>query len=354
MNQKNKGFTLVEVLIAMTVLAIIVVPLLRAFSTSANVNAKAGRLMDANNISQNIMEELKAEGLGAIAESGALGAYMFEKVNLRGDDEDANRVRYANTEELVVDGTSYIAEIALTVNEFGQKNLAKLNSMNEENCAYYVQPEDMDQKAAEEFQVRNATYAYGPDVSQKDSNYFLEHMSREILINVSADAVDVVYNYTIPEGFTTEADRTYTVKTRIYDEALSEETLQAVSLCFYPFPYYEEGNSFITINNTYKDIELYLIEQEVEEGFQKEKIQIAQKDTAGSSYTTSIYTNLKNEDFASIDSDCTIQYGDLDNKTSTDVLYDVVISIYRPQTTTGVEYHMREPIGTYEGTFMAN
>ena len=57
--KQNKGFTLVEVLIAMTILAIIVAPLLHAFVTASRTNAKAKQLMKATTLAQNVMEELK-------------------------------------------------------------------------------------------------------------------------------------------------------------------------------------------------------------------------------------------------------------------------------------------------------
>ena len=61
--QSNKGFTLVEVLVAILVLSIILVPLLSAFVVSANTNAKARRTLRATTLAQNVMEELKAYSL---------------------------------------------------------------------------------------------------------------------------------------------------------------------------------------------------------------------------------------------------------------------------------------------------
>ena len=45
----NKGFTLVEVLIAVVIMAIVAIPLLHAFSTTANTSAKAKFKMIATN-----------------------------------------------------------------------------------------------------------------------------------------------------------------------------------------------------------------------------------------------------------------------------------------------------------------
>ena len=65
--KQNKGFTLVEVLIAITILAIIVAPLLHAFVTASRTNAKAKQLMKATTLAQNVMEETKANSLEEIA-----------------------------------------------------------------------------------------------------------------------------------------------------------------------------------------------------------------------------------------------------------------------------------------------
>ena len=63
----NKGLTLVELLIAIVVLAIIVVPLLHAFITSARINAKSKEKLRLTQIAQDIMEGLKAYTLEDIA-----------------------------------------------------------------------------------------------------------------------------------------------------------------------------------------------------------------------------------------------------------------------------------------------
>lgn len=56
---KNKGFTLVEVLIAMGILGVIVAPMLRSFIFSYNMNAKSRHRMDAVNMSESLLEGIK-------------------------------------------------------------------------------------------------------------------------------------------------------------------------------------------------------------------------------------------------------------------------------------------------------
>ncbi|MCR5421978.1 MAG: prepilin-type N-terminal cleavage/methylation domain-containing protein [Lachnospiraceae bacterium] len=63
----NEGFSLVELLLAVTILAIIVVPLLHAFLTSAKINAKSKEELRQTSVAQDIMEGLKAYSVEELA-----------------------------------------------------------------------------------------------------------------------------------------------------------------------------------------------------------------------------------------------------------------------------------------------
>lgn len=60
MKKDNKGFSLVELLVAMTILAIIVAPLLGVFVLSAKLNRRARGNSNATTIAEDIMEGIKA------------------------------------------------------------------------------------------------------------------------------------------------------------------------------------------------------------------------------------------------------------------------------------------------------
>lgn len=64
---KNAGLTLVELLVAITMLAIIVVPLLHAFASSARVGLKARQRLRVTTAAQDIMEGLKAESIESLS-----------------------------------------------------------------------------------------------------------------------------------------------------------------------------------------------------------------------------------------------------------------------------------------------
>lgn len=63
MKKDNKGFTLLEVLVAVIILAIVVVPMLRSFVTAYRVNARSREMMRATTLAQNEMEIFEKEKL---------------------------------------------------------------------------------------------------------------------------------------------------------------------------------------------------------------------------------------------------------------------------------------------------
>ena len=77
MKKDNRGLTLVELLVAVTMLAVVISPFLNTFVASARQNNKARETMRATTVAQNLMEGLEAFSLEEIctrinsAESGA-------------------------------------------------------------------------------------------------------------------------------------------------------------------------------------------------------------------------------------------------------------------------------------------
>ncbi len=65
----DKGFTLVEVIIAVVIMAIAAIPILHAFSTTANTSARALVKMRATNAAENIMEDIKGRSLEEVVET---------------------------------------------------------------------------------------------------------------------------------------------------------------------------------------------------------------------------------------------------------------------------------------------
>ena len=65
----NKGFTLIELVIAIGLLAIIITPVLQSFITSATVNKNSRKLMIATDVEQSIMEGFVDKTYGEVCSS---------------------------------------------------------------------------------------------------------------------------------------------------------------------------------------------------------------------------------------------------------------------------------------------
>lgn len=106
----NKGFTLVELLTAIVILAIVVVPLLNAFAVSARTNAKAKESMNATSIAQNIMENLKVTSIEELAYQFNYPDKGFGLLDLSADyaNNENPREMYLQTE---LDGSTTLADI---------------------------------------------------------------------------------------------------------------------------------------------------------------------------------------------------------------------------------------------------
>ena len=64
----NSGFTLVEVLVAVAILAVISIPLMQSFVSAAKVNGEARRRLAANTIAETLMESCKSVSLTNVAQ----------------------------------------------------------------------------------------------------------------------------------------------------------------------------------------------------------------------------------------------------------------------------------------------
>lgn len=90
----NKGFSLVEVIVAIVIVALVATPILGSFATSSRVNAKAKILQDATDVAQYAAELIKAQSVadlgGVTIDTDAVGVWS----GIIGDKEDEYKNRY--------------------------------------------------------------------------------------------------------------------------------------------------------------------------------------------------------------------------------------------------------------------
>ena len=75
--KRNRGFTLVEVLVAAAILSLVVTPILSSFVSIARVNAKSRRKLSATTIANGVMEAVKNVELAQVAKECAFQSEGF-------------------------------------------------------------------------------------------------------------------------------------------------------------------------------------------------------------------------------------------------------------------------------------
>lgn len=232
---KDAGFSLVELLIAVVILAIIVIPLMNLFVSSNRINIKSRQTLRATTVAQDIMEGLKAYDIeeiktqfadpasgfyvidsrlikGSVAEETALeldpsgnpapGLYVFSmrQLSMQGSEYDA---------KIEVDGRGYMTGTLTHDNEFNDAALADARSIDKENGTFveaekYRQAalasvfKDSDVKSDIENRLRAAGVSDAMLTSEfqniqdavhyKNLNTFFDQFSRTIEIELSVSA----------------------------------------------------------------------------------------------------------------------------------------------------------------------
>lgn len=192
---KNAGFSLVEMLIAVVILAIIVVPTLRLFVSSARINGKAKQSQRATTVAQDIMEGLKAYNIEELREqfnNPMEGFYVMDSKLIHGSiEEDTDRektdpdcrknpdsspnlespgVYYFTLEDVKIQGTEYDALIRVDARAYEEDKLADSGHENAFNDVNMASPGSVSKNKDGNY---TETYAYKQAVLQDIENHYL-------------------------------------------------------------------------------------------------------------------------------------------------------------------------------------
>lgn len=122
-NRKDGGFTLVEILVAITVLGIIIVPFMHSFVTASHTNTKAKRLQNATSLASNLMEEVKANSIEELA-------FQFNYPTKNNEDGTAAESRFD-----IIDASSFtsVGEVRLDGSEYKPVQKYLKNAQGDDN-----------------------------------------------------------------------------------------------------------------------------------------------------------------------------------------------------------------------------
>lgn len=223
-NQDNRGFTLVELIITVVILALVTAPFLSSFVTASNTNVKSKRVQEANELSQYIIEQFKATSVKKLLNDNS--SWLTENKNPAGE-----VVNYTGT----LTGTKlpsgyakdYSAEITMTpsTSVVNQNVTPVLEKLNQNQCAVFME------------------YICG-----LDSYYTSSATSRSIVVDVDYDgSAEKKYSVTLHvdylNGFSSVGSR---VKKVMY------EKLPSVYIFYKPF---NVGDT-IRVNNNLNESQL--------------------------------------------------------------------------------------------------
>lgn len=268
--KQNKGFSLIELLVAITILAIIAVPIMHGFVTGARTNAKARRVEQATEVAQNVMEDIKAKSLeellaGDNVRSDPTSVIIYET------GEEATFMTYTIFyDDVVADGVEYRAEAVLypgvgvedghyNVTDYNQHELVQLYDMNAVYDAFFILEKNVDtamvSQLAQTVNASEATVKAG--------------VKRNVYLDIKKEAateyveVNVAYTY---GGVTCYMA---TQNQCIYSNSDTETYLRNVYVFFSPLGNMQEGDvpkETVTIRNAncegeQKPVQVYLVKQ---------------------------------------------------------------------------------------------
>ncbi len=252
----NAGFSLIEVLVAMVILAIVSIPLLRAYVTAANTNGKAKITYRATNCAENLMENFKYQSVEDL-----LTLYQASGKNTVPTDPDANGV-YTFTirdendlKEKLPENYSAVVTLDPTLYENANGlNTGDYANISVSDSAIFTMAQSFDTAAYKEFAARNeaAVLADSATFSEKKEAYFKDNISRSMTVSIvksgegtdsdgnTVDLIRVVLNITYEvnnyAGIFPKADRKYELpETELFNNLNSKTPLSGVFLFYNPF-----------------------------------------------------------------------------------------------------------------------
>lgn len=327
----NKGFSLIEVLIAVVILAIVVTPFLRSFVTAATTNSKAKSIHKATVLAQSVMEGFKAEELEEISAqfdnpeegfyvvpSGLIGegAGVESLVGELHYADQPDGVFYYYLQEVQEDSTKYDVLVKLdatayqagnansveAAHQYNEVELAQLPVIDLEQDGICVQKQAYTDYAAEEFMASHIT---GDEAVIRDS------MRRTITVSVDKVMLGTEYKITVSAeykySYTPEDSAIpyeYKKNQLCYDSTETEKDLRSVYLYYYPLYQTSEASArdeIVFENNAQIPVNFYLMKQKSDSATTTTEAQYDLKFTIAEQgvddvedMQTTLYTNLAN------------------------------------------------------------
>jgi prepilin-type N-terminal cleavage/methylation domain-containing protein len=263
LKKNNQGYTLVELLVALAILAIVIVPFLHGFVVSAQVNSKAKKVLRATTAGTNVMELLKSESMEKLLEE------TYETTDADGNAvtlkalsyDDTNKVYNFTFTDQTVDGTAFRVEGTLDPTIYTNVDTNPdtddgfndaqdiIYDMNSANNAFVVQSTGMNSECANSLTSVSGQF---------------DQITRTITIDIKNNGTTSTVFATI--AYTDGSSTVYGMKNQcVFSSAGSDEELENVYLIYEPGFGSGSGGQmkeYIEINNEDNyPVQVFLIKQ---------------------------------------------------------------------------------------------
>lgn len=259
-SKDNSGFSILEVLIAVVILAIIIVPMLHSFVSSHRMNVKSKQLMRATTLAQNEMEIFEKEKIEDLVDPAKFtytvtgpetdGSYVFARSSISNDESGASASRF----DVVVRLNPERADDTGRYFDTNTKDLLYVNTVGGLDSGSFVQPvknaknfNGFDENVYSWFYSNKLASGGNADYfTSKDS--FAKGLARKITVRVyqvhegakTNTIVKVIYDYFAPDDVMSNGCQRYTDEEVVFNNAQKKDEdgnpveLQNVFLFFAP------------------------------------------------------------------------------------------------------------------------
>lgn len=285
---RNAGFSLVELLISITILAIIVIPLLNVFLTSNKLNIKSRQTLRATTMAQDIMEGLKAyniEELKAQFNNPSEGFYVVDDSIVKGEIKEeaalevdehgdpCDGLYYFSMSRVTLQGTEYDALIKVDARDYmeggshtgnqpnGQAHnndgIAKVGNVNNNlkgglnKDGLYKEETSLREEILDDLWERYEDELKADGVKREDVSYTMPGLtvSRTIYIDIEDSGTkDEDDNIITDAIITLEYDCSYSSKSEIIQRQYYS-SFTSGNFYFLYYPLYEALDETIEIDN---------------------------------------------------------------------------------------------------------
>lgn len=368
--KNKKGETLFETMVAITILAIITVPLLHPFVTSSKVNRKARLVQDATTYTKNQIEYIKSTNIANFSKSTDCTEYIkANTTTFRAVDKDTSSI-VVETDEFGTENKLFVgqsaenyyfvkknvdigetnADILIEYTKDVEAGISKIYSMNRSDCAYFSENSDTANRAADYFKTKNdECFNLGKTRFHLSKDEAAEKMTKTVTVDIEKSesygniTVTVTYLYDIGDVYTSADDRYFEEQMVVYDNFASDVDLSAVYIYYFPlYGFSTTGKDNFIINNLSNlNLDIFLIAMNnsgtnsITTSNYKASLYVNEKTVLNvSKLFASIHSNIENIKWNKSTSNALVnnthwQVTDLGNPITQQLSYNLKVTVYK-------------------------